>query len=907
MSNLPEKLKTLNPKLHGDFEITMDVVSKLLHQYIRNFPTYTDHSIEHTLEVLNIAGEVLTRNEIDNLNSDELYILCMACILHDVGMCIPEAKIKEISKTEEIQQYRKDNPEFETEKYIRDIHHILSYKFIVEEWQTLKIPSKKYAEAIGLVAQGHRKVDLNDFEQYNPQFFVKNGREFVCLPFLSCVIRIADELDISNLRTPEILFKYYIPDNEVSRQEWEKHKSTAQVNFKQDTVIVEAKCSDHNMLGALEEQFEKIKTVISQCQKTIRSLHIIADRRFNLELNNLEVKYDFIDFDPKGIKYSFEVKNVINAFVGEDLYENYDAALREVVQNAVDACMYKQSIVGKEYKPHIEILVNDCYISFEDNGQGMDEFIIENYFGKLASSFYQQEAIKSDFQAIGQFGIGVFSYFLISDYIDVETKRAEKTGLKFRTDRDPNVYFHFFEDFKKDDEGTKITLHLKQKYHSSFSLEQVRNFVEKSFPFITIPITIKNSEEEITVMPGEISVSFEENVLPHFYYNKREKSKNYKILTHYEKNQNLEGIVGIMVPKNIKKTPDDLMFLIDGSSIEKKGNYISDHSLITIAQKGVYINDYEGRVDYIFGKVNLQKKLKINLNRTDFVNDDSVSQILESFERNLIQLLFNHIFEKVEMESKEHSSYSDWFISNYWGRWGYSKQMKELLKKLLCFEFYINGVVKHSVLETIDREFDEFVMFNDKKDAKKYSKNLKLPYTILDMSLGRSYSKQSFFSSYIKYGSALKKIDGRIFPSYIKSVYSKQKEASTLLKEYDIYFNLSDFEDKRIAIDSMEGHPLNESNAFHYPNQCRINSKHQLTTMIIDLAKAKKLTSVQIRMIKEIFSLISSFTMRRKKSEKDLKTALSNINTIINKLSLELSHKIKLLDKTDLMTERATF
>jgi molecular chaperone HtpG len=518
MNSLEERLNKLNPGHYSNLEKTKEKVKHLLQKYTANFPTYTDHSIEHTQQVMNLAADLLNENEILNLNDDEIYVLCMACILHDVGMCIPEDKINEIAETEDIANYRKINPDLPVEIFIRNIHHILSQKFIINEWKNLDIPSEKYAYAISLIAQGHRKVNLSDFDIYEPKYYVKNGRDFVCLPYLSCIIRIADELDITNQRTPDILCKYYMPDNEFSQKEWNKHKSTIQINFSDDEVLIQANCSDHNMLAALEEQFNKIQDVLTSCQKIIRSINNIGNRNFSLEISKLTPKYNYIDFDPKGIKYSFDVKNVINAFVGKDLYENDNAALREAIQNALDACNYKKAILKNEYKPEINIIIKDGEIIIEDNGQGMDEFIIENYFGRLASSFYNQQEVKNEFQAIGQFGIGVFSYFLISDYIDVETKSEGKRGLKFRTDQDPNGYFHFFEQFNKENVGTKLILHLKEEFKNELTFDYLEKFIKKAFPFIENPIVLHEEKEVITISPQKFELEFDEHVVPKMYY-----------------------------------------------------------------------------------------------------------------------------------------------------------------------------------------------------------------------------------------------------------------------------------------------------------------------------------------------------------------------------------------------------
>ena len=146
----------------------------------------------------------------------------------------------------------------------------MSKEFIEKEWQRLHIINEDYAKSIGLVAMAHRKVDLMDIDLYEPQFFVqKVGRDYVCLPYLGCIIRIADELDITNMRVPELLFDYFLPHNEESREEWQKHKSNYHVNFKDDFIVLKAKTSDQSVYHALIAQYKKIKDVIEYCQKVI--------------------------------------------------------------------------------------------------------------------------------------------------------------------------------------------------------------------------------------------------------------------------------------------------------------------------------------------------------------------------------------------------------------------------------------------------------------------------------------------------------------------------------------------------------------------------------------------------------------------------------------------------------------
>jgi hypothetical protein len=707
MNRLEKKLKELNPNLFGKLNETKEEVKLLLTQYIKNFPDYTDHSINHTEEVFLIVSEVLTYEEIENLNEDEIYILSMASYLHDVGMCIPEEKISEIADTEELLKERELHPEISREKYLRDHHHTLSKKFILEEWESLKIPNEKYAEAIALVSEGHRVVDIGNPEIFKPKFTVKNGRSFVCLPYLAAVLRIADELDITNIRTPRLLTKYYMPENEKSVLEWNKHIVNTLRFITENYVEFEIKCSNHSMLAALEEQFSKIVTVINYCQKVIRNISNTEDRQFHLKLEQLKTNIKYIDFDPKGIKYSFDVDNVINAFVGENLYNDKLTSLRELIQNSIDTCRYKK-VLNPNYIPEIKLYIDDHKIQIEDNGLGMDEFIIKNYFGKLCSSFYQQESVKKDYDAIGQFGVGVFSYFLMADYIDIETKTEKSDTLHFRLDKDPKNYFHFFKKHERKLPGTSITLNLKKEYNKYSGTDYI-NYIKDKFRYIEFPISIHYGGEIIKIVPQEYEVkNLKETINDWLKHQHKSSSEKIEIFTHNFQNKNYEGSISIFYFTDFSF--NKVSYLMSNSFFKKQRR---NSNLISISQKGVLICDKEDIIEYsdIYCNLNLKEKVGLQISRNNF--SDSI----------VIKTIFNEIINDLsivflEKLSKEHSQVQLAKISFNFIEKNHLNFRKEVYSKLFfsCNNFK-NQYEYVNFEELINKKLDSFIISYSKENT----------------------------------------------------------------------------------------------------------------------------------------------------------------------------------------------
>jgi hypothetical protein len=123
--------------------------------------------------------------------------------------------------------------------------------------------------------------------------------------------------------------------------------------------------------------------------------------------------------------------------MGTKLYGNPEVALRELLQNSIDACLLRQSQEmkwGNPYNPVIKVKYhvegNDKILEVDDNGTGMDEYIIDNYYSRVGSSFYTstdffnlQFETNSDFVPTSRFGIGILSCFMVADTLIVDTKR----------------------------------------------------------------------------------------------------------------------------------------------------------------------------------------------------------------------------------------------------------------------------------------------------------------------------------------------------------------------------------------------------------------------------------------------------------------------------------------------------
>lgn len=608
MLRIEKKLKEYDSNLFGRYSSCKSEVELLLQKYSANFPKYTDHSINHTIAVLRIVSDLLNDHEIEKMNGKELYVLCMGTILHDIGMCIPEEKIVELETNKRYTEYKAKNPGKEKEDLIRDLHHELSYDFIMAEYSALNIPNLFYAEAIALTAQAHRKVDLLEFETYNPQFSVESGREHVCLPYLGAVLRLADELDIENSRIPDLLYKYYLPENEKSRIEWEKHRATFLVTMHVDTIKIQAKTNDQNIYHALEVQFNKVESVLEECQKIIKRIAYSGGGEHVLQISKIktDIKSEFVQ---KNIKFSINVPNVIETLMGKNLYNSELDAIRELIQNSLDSVLYKKSF-GGTYIPSIIIDIYPDKLVCEDNGGGMDEYIIEKYFSKLSSSYYQSEKLSNNYNPIGKFGIGVFSYFMIAEFIEVKSKKKEAKALHFIVDKNPENYFYFYHNPQHDTEGTIITLNFNESFKGKTYVEII-NYIKNTFKYIKVPIIIKVNGHEVEAYNNNTTLfkltDFLDNYIDNYFWPLFLKQE---IFEHKFDSENTEGAL-LLLPN-----------FTDSSIISK--TYLKYElsegktKPIKLYNRGIFVSEVSPFFDtQIFGVINIKKSYTISLNRSE--------------------------------------------------------------------------------------------------------------------------------------------------------------------------------------------------------------------------------------------------------------------------------------------------
>ena len=131
--------------------------------------------------------------------------------------------------------------------------------------------------------------------------------------------------------------------------------------------------------------------------------------------------------------------DLISLLVGQNLYSSGDAALRELLQNAEDACSL-MAISDSSFRPEINIQysVSENYFEISDNGLGMDQEIFEDSFVAIGASKSNSTKLKAllenageSVRPIGQFGIGILSCFGVAEIVQIFTLAEGADPLSF--------------------------------------------------------------------------------------------------------------------------------------------------------------------------------------------------------------------------------------------------------------------------------------------------------------------------------------------------------------------------------------------------------------------------------------------------------------------------------------------
>ena len=206
----------------------------------------------------------------------------------------------------------------------------------------------------------------------------------------------------------------------------------------------------------------------------------------------------------ENLTFQAEVSKLLD-LVANSLYSEREIFLRELISNSADACeklrylaLSKKNILGDNKILEIKINVSKKrkIIEIEDNGIGMSRQDLIDNLGTIARSGTNKfiESIKSkktnDISAIGQFGVGFYSSYMVADTVAVHSKNVEDDSSHLWISNGKDNYT--IEELKKEDRGTKISLNIKKDSEEFLDSMRLRSIISKYSNYIPFPIYLKD-------------------------------------------------------------------------------------------------------------------------------------------------------------------------------------------------------------------------------------------------------------------------------------------------------------------------------------------------------------------------------------------------------------------------------
>ena len=212
-------------------------------------------------------------------------------------------------------------------------------------------------------------------------------------------------------------------------------------------------------------------------------------------------------------QFKAESKRLLDLMINS-IYTHKEIFLREIISNASDAIdkLYYQSLTEEgntgisrdDFSIMIEANKDAGTLTITDNGIGMTKEELENNLGTIAKSgsldFKEEIEKKDEIDIIGQFGVGFYSAFMVSDKVTVVSKAyGEEQAYKWES---TGADGYTITEAEKDGYGTEITLTLKsdtedEKYSDYLDSYRIKNLIKTYSDYIRYPIKMMVEKSRI--------------------------------------------------------------------------------------------------------------------------------------------------------------------------------------------------------------------------------------------------------------------------------------------------------------------------------------------------------------------------------------------------------------------------
>lgn len=438
-------------------------------------------------------------------------------------------------------------------------------------------------------------------------------------------------------------------------------------------------------------------------------------------------------------EFKTESKRILDLMINS-IYTNKEIFLRELISNSSDALdkLYYLSLTNKDIKVNKDdLFIRVDYnkdkrtITISDNGTGMTEEELENNLGVIAESgslkFKEENKEQNDVNIIGQFGVGFYSAFMVSDKVTVESKSYKDDKATIWESAGVDGYTLSPSDKKEN--GTIITLHLKEdtedyNYSELLSEYKLRGIIKKYSDYISYPIKMevennrkKEDSDEYETYKEVITVN---SMIPLWKRNKKDITKeeynNFYSDKFFDYDKSLD-VLHFNIEGNVNYNA--LLYIPSHAPYDyyskeyEKGLQLYTNGVLIMDKCSELLPDY---FSFVRGVIDTED-IPLNISRETLQDDKNIKLIAKSIEskvkNELLDLLKNNRDKYLEFY-KAFGMQLKFGIYNDYGM--HKDKLEDLImfyssgdKKLITLDEYVNKLkeedknIYYCAGETVDK------------------------------------------------------------------------------------------------------------------------------------------------------------------------------------------------------------
>lgn len=518
------KLQVLDPKLAAQVEDVYYITKNTIDSISGCHNNFTMHDMNHGLRVaaymecICIGIDDEFERNIEKYNAFELTLLILSAILHDIGMFIRDEDKIEIkanrikySSSLTFQGVMKavDNNEEEAIKEIIRITHAQRIREFVDielDGKTissiLMLDNKyNYVDDIIQICEAHSE---NHEHLKGLRTNLTKGSYSYNLQFLAAALRIADYIDLDKQRTPIMWYRIMRIEG-FSEEEWEKHfiihneKKFRKYIDNKVQIFFDGVSSSAKIHRKYLRYIDELRIELENSDELLNTQSTQEKYRFRVS-TKLDDSVQTLNFKYSDLRLNLDYYAITTLLMGKNIYGDCKLGLRELVQNAIDACELmkerKNSVEEFIPDPQISIILSEKknYVKIKDSGIGMTLNVVKKHFLNVGKSYYKSNEYyyeNFNYKPIGQYGIGFLACFLLSDNVVVKTKYYDSSEI-CQIELEKNSEYVVT---NTEETGSFIGTEIILDYNSFFSVfhnkTELVKFLERYF-FTSIPINIRD-------------------------------------------------------------------------------------------------------------------------------------------------------------------------------------------------------------------------------------------------------------------------------------------------------------------------------------------------------------------------------------------------------------------------------